>query len=147
MSSRRYAVPLRLDVGASTRVRIAVIAIHAGALGIIPLLAPVAVFLKLLLALSVVGTLIITWSRRGELNGREVTLSLDGDSQWRWSCGAADIPVHLLGSSYVTPHLTILNFRAIGGGRRYSIVLPGDNCDRESLRRLRVRARESIQAP
>ena len=145
MSSRKYAVPLRLEVGASTRFRIAVVVIHAGVLWVIPLLTTITFYLKLLLALLVAGNFILTWRRRCELNGQKVSLLLGCDGQWHWRDGDDNIPVYLLGSSYVTSCLVILNFRTLHGSRRYSIVLPGDNCDREELRRLRVRAKESFQ--
>ena len=145
VSSRKYATPLRLEVGASTRVRIAVVVIHAGVLWVIPHLTAVTFFSKLLLVLAVAGIFMLTWSRRGELNGRKVSLLLGCDGQWHWCDGEDDIPVHLQGSSYVNSSLVILNFRTLQGDRHFSIVLPGDNCDREDLRRLRVRAKEGIQ--
>ena len=44
----------------------------------------------------------------------------------------------LLGSSYVSPRLTILNLKPRGGGRTRHIVLVPDNVDEHDFRRLRA---------
>lgn len=146
MSSKKYAAPLRLEVGASARLRVMVIATHAGAVMILPLLTPLDSYLRLLIGLAVLGNLVVCWQRRSELNGKLVTLTFN-NGRWMWENGTAVLPVMLLAGSYVTPHLVILNFREAGDKRRRSIVLPGDNCDREGLRRLRVRVKHAVQEP
>lgn len=138
MSSNKYGLPLRIEIGASNRLRVFVIAAHTIAMGSIPMLTLVGLPLKLLAAVLVVTSLVVVWRQRTELNGGPLTLIWAGDGQWLWQQAGLDMAVRLQSDSYVTPHLLILNFRGEGRWRR-SVVLPGDNADSDSLRRLRVR--------
>ena len=47
----------------------------------------------------------------------------------------------LLGSSYVSPHLTIVNFRPKGHWATRRVILVPDNVDSEDFRYLRTRLR------
>ena len=137
MSLKRYVAPLRLEVGASTRLRLAVFAAHAGVVITLPLITMFDAYLKLLICAAVQVNGVVIWGRRSELCGKRLILIFN-NGKWYWQNTRAQLPVTLLTSSYVTPHLVILNFCETETDRHRSVVLPGDNCDREGLRRLRV---------
>jgi len=73
--------------------------------------------------------------------------NLDTEGQWSVLCPNLPRPksqsdwvlVELLGHSYVSTWLVVLNFG--GEGKRFTVILPADSLDNDTFRRLRVRLR------
>jgi toxin CptA len=62
------------------------------------------------------------------------------------SCSAEWQDVRILGTSYVTPWLTVLNLARVGGRPRHVLIVP-DNVDAEDFRRARVLLRWRRREP
>lgn len=137
MSSKRYATPLRLEVGHSQwlqRLFLLFITLSLFSLWLTPLtLLPKGGAALLLLTISW-----RCWYHRAELGGEAVSLIWQGQG-WLWRQGGCERKLQLSGYSFVTPVLTLLTMRGREGGIGYSVVLFGDEHDTELLRRLRVR--------
>lgn len=140
MSSKGYAVPLRLEPRRSRRLLSAILTAHVVGL-IVVFFAGIPGLLRLVLGLCVVASALI--AVRGHLGGLSVRLAVweaDGD----WSLTRADglrAAAWLLPESYVSPWLVILRFRGRGVGWRPVLVLLSDSLDPDTFRRLRVRLR------
>lgn len=71
----------------------------------------------------------------------------DAEGQWSLLCpnlqrqkSQSDwVLVELLGNSFVSTWLVVLNFK--GEGKRFTVILPADYLDNDTFRRLRVRLR------
>jgi len=114
--------------------------VHTGALVLI-VLVPLPVWIKILLACLVSGSLIFTLNTYALLRGgRAIARAVcEGDGQWSLRTAAGrEFDVRLLPGSYVNPGLVILNFSAGSRWRNYSMVLMPDALDETTLRRLRV---------
>jgi len=71
------------------------------------------------------------------------------DEEGQWSVLCPNLPrqksqsdwvlVKLLGNSFLSTWLLVLNFK--GEGKRFSVLLPADSLDKDTFRRLRVRLR------
>jgi toxin CptA len=70
-----------------------------------------------------------------EIKDRETAAVLCRDGRWR--------DARVLGSTYVTPLLTVLNLRLTGERLMRHVVLVPDNIDREDFRKVRVLLRWS----
>ncbi len=137
MSSNPYA-PLRIEFRSSPVLKRVVVAVCAGA-AVCPWLTPLSFPASLALSLFAVAAVAWTWHKRPELGGRPVWLEWDREGQWFWHEGGRDRPVDLLGDTYLSAALVILNFRAARGRR--SVVIPRDALDPVTFRRLKVRLR------
>jgi hypothetical protein len=138
MSSTRYAAPLRLDLRRSRRLALYLIAAHAGALALVPLL-PLGSLTGLLLAVLILLCLVRNYSARVLMRGGHdiVALVWAREGDWRLLERGGRMHVcHVQPGSYVFPGLTVLNFT---GARRCSIVLLPDSLAPDTFRRLRVR--------
>ena len=137
MSSPKYASPLVLQPKTSRLLICLVMVAHVGAMLIVVL---VNLYWALKLVLLVVLAVSLVFFLRGKglgnlssltwKDGGEWVLELDGDKQYE---------MQLLPSSYVSPWLVVLNFRAAEEHKGKSVVLFRDALDPESFRRLRVR--------
>ncbi len=136
MSSKGYATPLRIEVGANPLLRRLYLGMSGCAvltLLLLPLPLPMnilAVMVLLLLATRV-------WQRRAELGGRPVKLVWDGEQQWWWQ-DEDETAVELSGDSYLATCLAVLNFRTPGAVSR-AVVLTPKGIGEELFRRMRVR--------
>jgi len=112
-------------------------------------LAPVPVWLKAAITLAIAASLVDTLARKAALHSDAAIVSLevtDGgrvafmtrNGEWR----AAE----LLGTSYVSTYLTILNLKPQDGRVRHVVLLP-DNVDAQAFRRLRIWLRWAAGAP
>ncbi len=113
-----------------------------------PWLLPLAWPWATLVSVAVLISLLWQWRRRPELAGPPVALLWDRQGRWYWRLGEEERELRLLGDTYVTPWLVVLNFTAIDDDsrfrwlpRRESLLLWPDSIDPERLRRLRVRLR------
>lgn len=138
MSSSAYAAPLRLELRRSRRLALYLLAVHAGALALIPAL-PLAAPAAWLLAGLVLLCLLRSYAGRVLMRGGHdvVALVWERDGAWRLLERGGREPVcRLRPDSYVHPLLTVLNFT---GERRGAVVLLPDSLDADTFRRLRVR--------
>lgn len=141
-SSAASVTPLLIEPGPSRRVRLAAaMALLLALLAImaLPLPLPLLIPCELLLLANAART----WQRHHALNGNRVAVRLDSSGEWYWQEHGKETPVALLDDSFLSPLLTILNFKT---EERWapvrSLLLTGDNIDRELFRRLRVRLKE-----
>lgn len=140
MSSPGFASTLDLRLAPSHRALKLLYGLHLAALAIVPF----AMQPGLPMALVAAG-FAVSWFclRRHPVFGfgpRALTRLL-----WQpgrgWQLGDArghEQPAQLLGDSYVTPRLIVLNFRGADGRRRTRALL-GDELSEDALRRLRAR--------
>jgi hypothetical protein len=136
MSAGKYAAPLRLDPRRSRRLAVAVILSVAGA-ALCPFMLPLSWMLRGL-ALAAVATVAHGVYRHHFGSERIVRAVWDELGQWRlWLANGTESDVQLLGDSFVTPEVMILNFSE--GRRRFHLVVLHDALDPDTLRRLRVR--------
>ena len=89
------------------------------------------------------------WKRFVALNAPQTTVRLKMTATGR--CTLYDplgrcYPARLLGSSFISPRVTVLNF-SLGHWRRRHLVLLPDNVDPEEVRRLRVCLRLGMGEP
>lgn len=149
MSSARYAAPLRLELRRSRRLALYLIATHAGALALIPLL-PLGALTGTLLAALIALSLAREYPARVLLRGDRAVVALVWTAEGDWRLlerGGRTRECRLRPGSFRHPLLTVLGF---GGGRRCAVVLLPDSLDRDSFRRLRVRLGlrgTGVQAP
>ena len=83
------------------------------------------------------------WKNLVSLTGASALIRVELNPQGEWTLfdrSGCAVPARLLGSSYVSPRLMVLNFSLGGLRRRVTILLP-DSADPDRLRRLRVRLR------
>lgn len=130
----------RITINPSRFIAVTLIAVHTAAAGIVlPLQVPAAAkaFFAVLIAASLARTLwrhAFLWARAAivaiVLEGRESASVQTRDGTWR----AADV----LGTSYVSPLLTVLNLRVKGSRLARHVVIVPDSADSDDFRRLRV---------
>lgn len=126
---------------------------HIAAAGLLWLV-PIPVVGKAVLTLAIAISLVYFMARDAALHAPHSIVALeirDGgqiamqtrDGEW---CEG-----ELLGSSYVSPHLTIINLRPRGHWGTWRVLLTSDNVDAEDFRRVRLWLRwdrgESHRAP
>ena len=133
---------LTIRPGVSRRLAIYLVLVHGLALGVVWLL-PLAALWRLLIGLMVLLSLALglggpVWHRWPWDLAQAIW---HADGRWTLTLAAGrEVEGRLLGSSYVSPALVVLNFRS-GRWRNRSLVLLPDNLDPDLLRRLRVRLR------
>ncbi|MEA3277511.1 MAG: protein YgfX [Pseudomonadota bacterium] len=144
MTKRPDQPPLRIRPGFSRRLAGFVLVTHAAALTSVALL-PVAWYVRLTLALTVLGSLAyqsaVHLIRTAPWAVREALRESDGTWTLILASGAR-VDANLSPSTLVTTGLVVLNFRC-GGWRLRSLVLLPDALNENELRRLRVRLRLS----
>ena len=141
--SRRTEMPsLTIRPGVSRRLALYLALVHGLSLVVVGLL-PLAAAWRLLLGLGVLLSLVLglggpIWHRwPWDL----AQAAWHGDGRWTLTLGSGrEVEGRLLGSTFVSPALVVLNFRS-GRWRTRSLVLLPDNLDPDLLRRLRVRLR------
>lgn len=138
MSSKGYATPLRLEIGADPLLRRLFLGMTFSAV-VTLLWLPLPIMVNLLAALLLLWFVRHVWYRRAELGGTPVKLVWDGEEQWWWNSGGVEIAVVLQDDVYLTPLLVVLNFYA--NGTRRSAVLTPAAIGEESFRRMLVRFR------
>jgi toxin CptA len=132
--------PLELRLHRSRRLALLVFASHTLAVAALALM-PLPLWLRLI---GLGGVAFSLWRtvQRFLLGGAAAVTGVNWDEAGVWTLefgSGARQPAELLGDSYLSLHLVILNFRV--GGRRRSLVLFPDAAAPDELRRLRVRLR------
>jgi toxin CptA len=131
---------LRITIRSSTMLALGLCAAHLGA-GVAVWLAAVPLWLKMGLSLGIVASLGWPLASQAALRAAEAIVAVEitesgrlafltRRGKWR-GC-------ELLGSTYVSPWLTILNLKPEGGRFVRHVVLVPDNVDARDFRRLRT---------
>lgn len=137
----------RIALTPSVRLAVSLCVVHLAA-GIAAWLAPVPLWLKATLTLAIAVSLVYCLSRTAVLHAAEAVVALeitdDGRISFQTRRGEWQ-ECELLGSSYVSPRLTILNLKLPGVRRVRHVVLVPDNVDAGDFRRLRTWLRWAAQ--
>ncbi len=135
--------PLHVRIGPSRRLTGLLVLVHVAAWAVLyPLAFPAT--LKLALAAAIVASGVHSVLKTALLRSRHAIVALEidnegmkvrerGTGQWR-AC-------RVLGTTFVSNHLTVLNLELVKSGKIRHVVLLSDNVDRDDFRRLRVRLR------
>ena len=138
--SRKFAAPLRLELGPSRVLAVWLMLVHITPLLLLPLL-PLPHWLKLVIAATVLYRLLDSWRRqvrRGHPDAvRDVIWNEAGHCQLILNSGQQR-DVRLASQAFILPWLVVLHFRTSCWRLRYLPVL-ADMLDEETFRRLRVR--------
>ena len=130
----------RISVRPSVLIAVAVSMVHVGAAAVVWIV-PVPVTIKAALTLAIAVSLIYFMARDAALHASRSIVALELREDGGIACQTRDdawLECELLGSSYVSPGMTVINLRARGwlGYRR--VILVPDNVDAEDFRRLRT---------
>lgn len=131
---------LTIAVGPSRRLAGLLVGMH-GFAAALPWLAPLPHWLAVLLMPVFLGSAWHTLRRDGfrTLQHSLIALRLDADCRCEFQTRAgAWHEAALLGSSFVAPHLTVLNLKPAGGRLVKHLVILPDAVNAEDFRRLRV---------
>ncbi len=145
MSWQKYAAPLILEVEPSRKVRRLMLAALVATLLLI-LFLPVPWYLQVALLGAVAAYGAYEWRRvaRDARPDRVARIVWDAADIWRLHCADGhEADATLLPDTFIQTFVVILQLRRADTGRRFSHVLTDDNCDLETLRRLRVRLRHA----
>ena len=137
----------RIAIRPSAVLAMALCAAHAAAAAAL-WLAPVAIWAKAPLTIAMAVSLVYSLSRKAALHAAEAIVGLEIAEDGRMSFqtrGGEWRVCELLGSSYVSPRLTVLNLKPQGGRRVRHVVLVPDNVDAGDFRRLRTWLRWGAQ--
>jgi toxin CptA len=132
---------LTIAVGPSRRLTGLLAGLHAFAIALF-WLAPLPHWLAILLTAALLGSAWSTLRRHGfrTLRHSLIALRLDADCRCEFQTRAgAWHEAALLGSSFVSPYLTVLNLKPAGGRLVKHLVIFPDAVNAEDFRRLRVR--------
>ena len=129
----------RISISPSVRLAIALCAAHIAAAALL-WLAPIPALGKETFTLPVAISLAFFLARDAALHAPQaiVALELRDDGVSFHTRGGDWVDCELLGSSYVSPRLTIVNLRPRGRRRTRRVILVPDNVDARDFRRLRM---------
>lgn len=130
----------RIPIGPSTRLAALLCAVHFAAAGAV-WAAPLPLWLQAAASLAVAASLVFAIAQGAALHaaGAAVALEIgDGDEIALHTRRGERLECRVLGSSFVSAHLTVLNLKPLAGGRAHHVVLMADSMDEQELRRLRV---------
>jgi len=130
----------RVQVAPSVLIAIAVSVVHLVAAGVLWLV-PIPVVAKAVLAFAIAISLIFFMARDAALHAAHSIVTLELGEDGEIACqtrGGEWLDCELLGSSYVSPHMTIVNVRPRGWWMTRKVILVPDNVDHRDFRRLRM---------
>lgn len=130
----------RIQVTPSVLIAIAVCAVHLAAAGVLWLV-PIPVLGKAVMTFLVAVSLIYFMARDAALHAANSIVGLEMREDGRISCQIRSgewLDCELLGSTYVSPHMTVVNLRPQGLLRTRRVILVPDNVDPRDFRRLRM---------
>jgi hypothetical protein len=140
--NRQTPTPMILRPGFSRRLAAALLAVHAGGCGVLPML-PLPGLVSWFLWLLLAGSLVHYWRRDLSRQGRWAVTELRWDGTEVWTLFGPDgrpQTAKLHGSSYLQQWGMILNF-STGGWIGRTVLLLEDNVEPEQLRQLSARLR------
>jgi toxin CptA len=130
----------RIAVGPSVLIAISVSLVHLAAGGVVWLV-PIPVLGKAVFTAAIALSLVYFMARDAALHAQGSIVALELGERGEISCqtrSGAWIECELLGSTYVSPHMTIVNLRPRGWLRYRKVILVPDNVDPRDFRRLRM---------
>lgn len=133
------APPQHIEIKPSGLLALALCAAHVAAAAV-AWLAPVPLWLKAGITLAIVASLVHSLSRKAALHAARAIVALEVTEAGRISFRTRNgewQACELLGSTYVSPYLTILNLKAQGARVRHVVLVP-DNVEAQDFRRLRT---------
>lgn len=130
----------RIQVAPSVLIAVAVCAVHLAAGGVLWLV-PAPVLGKVLMTFVVAVSLIYFMARDAALHASHSIVAMELHEDGRVSCQMRRgewFDCELLGSTYVSPHMTVLNLQPQGLLLTRRVILVPDNVDPRDFRRLRA---------
>jgi toxin CptA len=131
---------LRISLRRSGLLAAILILAHACAVGLV-LMVELPQWLKLAAASVLTFQCVLLVYRRALLRGAQAVLALEVASDHRFNIqmrSAGWQACDVLGSTYVTPYLTVMNLHLAGERMARHVVLLPDSLDRDDFRKLRV---------
>ena len=130
----------RISVRPSALIAVAVSIVHVSAASVLWLV-PIPVVGKAVFTVAIALSLVYFMGRDAALHAPRSIVALELGERGEIACQTRDgmwLDCELLGSSYVSPGMTIVNLRPRGWGGYRRIILVPDNVDAEDFRRLRA---------
>jgi toxin CptA len=129
-----------ISVGPSVLIAVAVSVVHVAAAGVLWLV-PIPVLGKAVFTLTIAVSLVYFMARDAALHAQHSIVALEVREGGGIACRTRRgewLECQLLGSSYVSPQMTVVNLRPRGWLRYRRVILVPDNVDARDFRRLRV---------
>lgn len=142
MSSARFAIPFRVSLKGSFQLAALLLLMHGGALYWLMLFV-MPWWLKLPVAAAIVTSAVLQLRCHLLQRGPRAVAGVewDGGDEWQLQmAGGENVSARLLGSSFVSPWLIVLNFRS-GSVRLLPLIIMTDRIDSTSFRRLTAKLR------
>lgn len=139
-SSRGYAPPLRFELGPVRALQWLYWLFCLAAVVVLWRL-PLPYGLNLLLLPAFAWLCVDVWKRRPELGGVPLAVAADGEGRWWLGRDGKSGACTLLGTSFVSPALVVLNLRAVDARRDVALLITPAAVGDEVFRRLLVRLR------
>ena len=130
----------RVSVLPSVRLAAIVCGVHFIA-AVLLWLVPLSVAVKSVITLAIAVSLVYILARDAALHATNAIITLEIGEDDAVSCqtrGGDWVDCELLGSSYISPRLTIVNLQPHGRRRTRRVILVPDNVDPLDYRRLRI---------
>lgn len=130
----------RVSIMPSVLIALAVSAVHLAAIGVLWGV-PIPLLVKVTLTFVIACSLVFFMARDATLHAASsiVALELLEDGAIVCQTRRGDwLDCDLLGSSYVSPSMTVVNLRPRGSWRTRRVILVPDNIDARDFRRLRI---------
>lgn len=130
----------RISVGPSVLIAVAVSFVHLAATGVLWLV-PIPVLGKAAVSTAIALSLIYFMARDATLHAQGSIVALELGERGEIACqmrNGAWLQCELLGSTYVSPRMTIVNLRPRGWTSYRRVILVPDNVDADDFRRLRT---------
>ena len=130
----------RISVRPSALIAVAVSIVHVAAAAVLWLV-PIGVMGKAVFTFVIALSLVYFMARDAALHAARSIVALELGEQGEIACQTRDgawLNCELLGSSYVSPGMTIVNLRPRGWSGDRRVILVPDNVDADDFRRLRA---------
>ena len=130
----------RISVRPSVLIAVAVAILHVSAAAVVWLV-PLPILGKAVFTLAIAVSLIYFMARDAALHASRSIVALELREDGGIACQTRNgewLECNLLGSSYVSPGMTVVNLRARGWTGYRRVILVPDNVDAEDFRRLRT---------
>jgi toxin CptA len=132
--------PLRIAIGPSVLIALGVSGVHLAAVGVLWLV-PIPVLGKAVFTIAIAVSLIFFMARDAALHSARSIVALELRESGGIACQSRLgewVECELLGSSYVSPHLTVVQLRPHGGWLARRVIVVPDNVEPADFRRLRT---------
>ena len=130
----------RIQVASSALIATAICAVHLAA-GSVLWLVPIPVLGKVVMTFIIAISLIYFMARDAALHAAHSIVALELREDGEIACQVRSgewIECELLGATYVSPHMTVVNLRPQGLMQMRRVILVPDNIDPRDFRRLRI---------